>query len=164
MKVIVTLTKEYFYQHRLSGQPTGFAEAVKNGKKIHTCRDNYEYWSAKIEALRQADGKLCIREWSGKPYRDKQNTIAEVPAETAAVQPLYIHMTPSGYMAYVETDDGTKKRVGIEQLAANDGFSDAADFIDFFNPLLNRESVIKLAIIHFTPFRYGSTDSSQRKE
>lgn len=165
MKVIVTLTKEYFYQHRKAGQPTGFAESVKNGSKIHTCRDNYDYWAAKIEALQKSGGNLCIREWSGKPYKDKQVTILEVPAETAAVQPLYLHQTPAGYMAYVETDGGTKKRVGIEQLAANDGFTDAADFTDFFKPLFKPcENVIKLAIIHFTPFRYGSGTESQGQE
>lgn len=48
MKVVVMLTKRFFDDHPRAGEETHFADLVREGKKIHTCRDNPEYWVKKI--------------------------------------------------------------------------------------------------------------------
>lgn len=152
MKVVVTLTKEFFREHPKAGKPTHFAKSVKEGIKIHTCRDNYEYWAKKIEALKAANGTLCIREWSGKPYRSPQDTIEEIPSERVHVSTLTLTRLPGArYEAIV---DG--KEIDIRALATNDGFSDVRDFTAFLNPVfkMHGENTVKLAIIHFNEFEY----------
>lgn len=161
MKVVVTLTKQFFNGHPKAGQPTDFANLVRSGKKIHTCRDNADYWSGKIEALKDAGGTLCIREWSGKPYRSPQDTIVEIPAETVHVSQLklwrhsYIgafdHKQHNDYSAMVDGKD-----VRLVDIAYNDGFWNEHDFVAFLDPLFNKyqSTDIHLAIIHFTDFNY----------
>lgn len=152
MNVVVILSKVYFSEHPKAGQPTNFAELVKSGKKIHTCRDNRDYWVKKIEALKDADGTLCIREWTGKPYRSPQGTIAEIPASTAHVSTLTLTRCPKS--RYVATIEG--REIDIRTLAHNDGFSDVKDFTAFLDPIFNMhgENTVELAIIHFNEFTY----------
>lgn len=166
MKVVVTLTKKFFDQHPRAGQPTGFADAVKAGVKIHTCRDNYDYWVKKIEALKDADGTLCIREWTGRPFRSPQGTIKEIPAATVDVAKLKLTKVQPPFGAcrkptecYLATVDGVP--VDVEALARNDGFTDRRDFTAFIDPLFAKygTDTITLAIIHFTPYRYGSGEN-----
>ncbi len=165
MKVVVTLTKKFFDQHPRAGQPTGFADAVKAGTKIHTCRDNYDYWVKKIDTLKDADGILCIREWTGKPYRSPQGTIKETPAAMVAVSKLELtkgkhRVEPYSHSVeyYRATVDGVP--VDVETLAHNDGFTNKRDFTAFLDPLFAKYNTdtITLAIIHFTPYRYGNQD------
>ncbi len=166
MKVVVTLTKKFFDQHPRAGQPTGFADAVKAGTKIHTCRDNYDYWVKKIDTLKDADGILCIREWTGKPYRSPQGTIKETPAAMVAVSKLELtkgkhRVEPYRHSVeyYRATVDGVP--VDVETLARNDGFTSAKDYVGFFTPLFDKaaDGRIEMAIIHFTPYRYGSNEN-----
>lgn len=158
MKVVVTLTKKYFNGHPRAGQPTNFAHLVLSGKKIHTCRHNYDYWSKKIDTLKDAGGMLCIREWSGKPYRSPQSTIVEIPSELVHVSKLEItrtritHPIPS----YVYTATVNRKWVSILAIARNDGFSNIYDFESFIEPTFDRYkiNVAHFAIIHFNEFNY----------
>lgn len=158
MKVVVTLTKKFFNGHRRAGQPTDFADLVLSGKKIHTCRYNYDYWAKKIKILKDAGGMLCIREWSGKPYRSPQSTIVEIPSEFVHVSKLKItririkHPIPS----YVYIAVVNKKWVSILDIARNDGFSNIYDFESFIEPIFDRYkiNVAHFAIIHFNEFNY----------
>lgn len=166
MKVVVTLTKKFFDQHPRAGQPTWFADAVKAGVKIHTCRDNYDYWVKKVEALKDADGTLCIREWTGRPFRSPQGTIKEIPAATVHVSQLKLcrhsyvgafdHKQHNDYSAVVDGED-----VRLVDIAYNDGFWNERDFTAFIDPLFAKydTDTITLAIIHFTPYRYGSGEN-----
>lgn len=161
MKVVVTLTKEFFKGHPRAGQSTCFAMMVREGVKIHTCRDNAEYWTKKIEMLKSADGTLCIREWSGRPYRSPQDTIVEIPAETVHVSKLKLtRITQPGpsvgtfYHNYAAKVNG--KSVRIEEIAGHDGFTSSRDFVAFLDPLFSKyqSTDIHLAIIHFNEFNY----------
>lgn len=161
MKVVVTLTKQFFNGHHRAGQPTDFADLVRSGKKIHTCRDNYDYWAKKIETLKDAGGMLCIREWSGKPYRSPQDTIVEIPAEKVHVVKLKLTRlsldgpTPgTHYHAYSAMVNG--KHIKIEDVAKHDGFTCERDFVAFLDPLFDRDKTNTeyLAIIHFNEFSY----------
>ena len=160
MKAVVTLTKNFFAQHpSLAGQPTHFADMVKDGRKIHTCRANFVYWMAKIDALKAVDGTLCLREWTGKPYRSPQGRIMEIPAEVVGVERLVLTKDNHETECYHATVDG--REVDIAQLARNDGFTNPKDYTGFFTPLFDesKDGSIEMAIIHFTPFRYGSKES-----
>lgn len=162
MKVVVMLTKVFFREHPKGGQDTHFADLVRNGGKIHTCRDNPEYWIKKIERLKADGGTLSIREWEGKPYRSRQITVVDIPAEKVGVSEItvtryYIHVLPTTdrpLKAYRATIND--KLVQTRELARNDGFSRTQDFVDFIDPLFDKyqSETIRLAIIHFTDFRY----------
>ena len=138
MKLVVTLTKQYFKSHPKAGEPTQFADMVRGGSKIHTCRDNADYWIGKIESLKATGGTLCIREWSGRPYRSPQDTVMEI---------CHYHT----YSAIVGN-----RHVLTEEIAKNDGFDNEHDFLAFLDPLFDKyqSETIRLAIIHFTDFRY----------
>lgn len=162
MKVVVILTKRFFDGHPRAGEETHFADLVRDGKKIHTCRDNADYWCNKIERLKAAGGTLSIREWEGKPYRSRQITIADIPAEQVDVQRLtvqraYVHILNSnaeplvGYRATIND-----KLVPMKELATNDGFDRERDFEDFIDPLFDKyhSDTITLAVIYFNNYRY----------
>ncbi|MCI1681431.1 MAG: hypothetical protein LKI39_02620 [Bacteroides sp.] len=148
MKAVITLSKKFFKGHPKEGEETGFAEKVLSGNKIHTCRANYDYWAKKIARLKQTNGTLCIRQWSGKPYRSPQITIIDIPASRIEVQkmtfkPFIFH--PELIVIYV---DG-KGQIS-EEVAANDGLS-LKDYQAWFKGYdLNKP----MAVIQFTNFKY----------
>ena len=154
--VVVMLTKEFFKGHPMAGKPTNFSTLVKQGKKIHTCRDNHDYWAGKIEALKKNGGVLSIREWSGKPYRSNQNVIMDVPASEVHVSTLELHRIITVYneKRYYATIGG--KPISMAKLAGNDGFNFQTDFEAFLDPIFDMRGadVVKLAIIHFNSYRY----------
>ncbi len=159
MKVVVMLTKTFFNDHPLAGNPTNFASLVKSGKKIHTCRDNYEYWEKKIVALKNVGGSLSVRQWSGKPYRSPQEVIVEIPSTDVGISELTLEHTSYRYegkeihefRALVDNIP-----ISLEELAKNDGFSSVGDFTAFLLPLFckYRKRVLRFAIVHFNKFTY----------
>ena len=160
MKVVVTLTKDFFKGHSRAGQPTRFAEAVQCLKKIHTCRDNYKFWAKKIEALKSVGGTLCIREWTGKPYRSKQGTIKEVAADVVGISSLVLTRSRNKELnKFYYTAEVDEQPIAVDVLARNDGFRNTKDFIDFLAPMFAKykTDTLRLGIIHFSPFRYGSS-------
>ena len=59
MKTVVLLSKVFFEGHPKAGQPTDFAQSVKDGCKRHTVRSNYAYWEKKIAALKKQGGSFA---------------------------------------------------------------------------------------------------------
>lgn len=162
MKVVVMLTKVFFDQHPRAGEPTNFASLVKQGLKVHTCRDNYQYWADKVAKLKEAGGTLSVRQWSGKPYRSPQEIVVEIPASEVEVSELTMehnfypepnrpHHECHYYRAMIDN-----KPIDMKKLAQNDGFSRVEDFTEFIQPLFTKyqKRVIRLAIIHFNSYRY----------
>ena len=161
MKLVVTLTKQYFKSHPKAGEPTQFADMVRNGSKIHTCRDNADYWIGKIESLKATGGTLCIREWSGRPYRSPQDTVMEISSEVVHVSVLKLTRLTfdgptSGCHYHTYSAIVGNRHVLTEEIAKNDGFDNENDFLAFLDPLFDKyqSETIRLAIIHFTDFRY----------
>jgi len=149
MKAIITLSKTFFPKHKKAGEQTFFAEKLLNGTKIHTCRANYDYWQKKITRLKEANGTLCIRQWSGKPYRSPQITILEIPASRIGIQKLNFY---DGSISDVDiiTPFVDGHYISLSDLAHNDGLCKQA-FEDWFA----RYDLSKpMAIIQFTDFRY----------
>lgn len=180
MKAVVTLSKTFFSMHPRKGQETGFKAKVTDGRKVHTCRSNYEYWRAKIEKITATGGVLSVRQWSGKPYRSPQEVITDIPAGIVGVQKLELrreqqvvsHFTEEGskpiattmYYDYAAKVDGIP--IPLKILAENDGLT-VDEFKAWFAPVFDDAEkkypqlarfasaiTIDFAIIHFTKRRY----------
>ncbi|MDR1913377.1 MAG: hypothetical protein LBQ68_02690 [Clostridiales bacterium] len=162
--LVITLSKTFPRQHPKAGQPTYFEEkitAFKGNayKKIHTCRQNVEYWAKKIDKLKADGGVLSVRQWSGTPRRSKQEIIVNIPAEDIGYSIIewYLHdrdgCTNWKYIRVWEMENGHKKScrdITLEELASNDGLS-----VDDFKAWFRDYDLTKpLIMIHFTNFKY----------
>jgi hypothetical protein len=120
--------------------------------KIHTIRQNYEYWK-KFEGQNIA---LCY--WSGKPYRSKQIIFCVKKLVSVELAVLYFNYTKNFEKASMKISalklnaDGHKKYVKTDQLflMVNDGFDSTRKFRDWFWNYHKGE----MAILHFTDFQY----------
>lgn len=114
--------------------------------KIHTIRANYPLWEKRIAEVERGDACLSIRQWTGKPYRSKQEEIASLTAsdgigiQMLSFAPLYTLAAP-----FVNG-----RRIATNTLASNDGLRDA-DWREWF---MHYDLTQPMAIIHFTKFRY----------
>lgn len=180
MKAVVTLGKHFGPKHPRKGQETGFTAKVTDGRKVHTCRSNYEYWRAKMEKITAAGGVLSVRQWSAKPYRSPQEVITEIPAGIVGVQKLELRrerqvvshfaeertkpIATTSYYDWTAEVDG--KPVPLEIIAENDGLT-VSDFKAWFAPAFDAAEkkyselaglasalTLDFAIIHFTKRRY----------
>lgn len=180
MKAVVILSKTFVPKHPRKGQETDIKAKVTDGRKVHTCRCNYEYWRAKIEKITSTGGILSVRQWSGRPYHTSQEIIADIPANVAGVQKLELRRelcvgkhfgegNPEPVVTTLDYDwtaevDG--RPVPLEILAENGGltvedfkawFASAFDAAEKKYPeLAGLASALTLdfAIIHFTKRRY----------
>ena len=106
---------------------------LKSGK-IHTIRQNYDYW-------KKFDGQeVSIRVWEGKPYRSKQK---EICRKVIGVQKIYFGDHPFWF-------DNGDEVIELGMLAKNDGFELMSEFFKWFAAYPNGDMVI----LHFTNFRY----------
>lgn len=139
MKVI-TLAKTFPVYHPRAGEPTGFADAFLSGRKIHTIRENKNgYYN---------DGDIVsVRQWSGKPYASKQETLED--GGRIGVVPVQLIFHPGGGLS-VFVD---RKLQSVSIVAHNDGL-DISDFCAWFNPRRLQNLTLNYSLIHFTDFRY----------
>lgn len=163
MKAVLTISKKFFSGHPYAGDATNFATKFLEGSKIHTCRENFEYWEKQIAKLRANEGFLSLRQWSGKSYCSKQEIVKDIPGAECGVQKLtlrfeYEFTELRNVLAYV---DG--RLIDLFSLAQNDGLS-RNEYINWFRPAfdkLMKKSTSpnpvfekEYALIHFTNFRY----------
>ena len=148
----VMLSKAFYPQHPNAGEPTGFAEKVKNGTKRHTCRCNYGFWKERIESLQRRGGVLSLRQWEGKPYQkgSKTEKIIDIAASLIDVQQLVMERKRLDEPEYVEVQPGLYAKreayqfsasidgepYDVEYIAKNDGLS-LEDFKAWFNPVFD---------------------------
>lgn len=157
-KYVITLSRVFPVTHNRSGEETGFKDkflaAIKqDGEwcKLHTIRANYELWKKRFEKIEKGEACLCIRQWTGKPYRSKQVEIARLtPEDGIGLQELRIvnekYKGRGIMLGYV---DGEQINF-FHTLSQNDGLS-FKDWLEWFKGYdFNKP----LAIIHFTKFRY----------
>jgi len=169
---VLILSKTFPATHPKAGQPTYFkakfeqAQAItKAGKfpcvlpypdfidpKYHTLRGNYERWEKIFEQIDKGEACLVLKQWSGVPYRSKQETIAVLTKEDGiGLQKL----------EFLEYQDGfTGNGIWIAghtfphehelELAQNDGLS-LEDWRAWF---AKEDKSQAFAIIQFTSFRY----------
>ncbi len=141
---VITLSKVFPATHPLKGEPTDFREAFQK-TKLHTIRANYPLWAKRIAEVQRGEAVLSVRQWSGRPYMSKQETIATLTADDGVgIQKLTFF---SGRIIYPTVG---KYQPSVKEIANNDGLH-ADDWVDWFK---NYDLSKPLAIIHFTKFRY----------
>ncbi|MGV8135879.1 MAG: hypothetical protein AB2L20_11750 [Mangrovibacterium sp.] len=144
-KVVLTLSESFPATHTRAGQPTNFEQLIREGKKIHTIRNNVEWWEMKAQKINAGEMIISRRQWTGKPYNSLQREIDTV--DHLALQLIRIHLFHGKLYASVYG-----KEVDPNQLAANDGLS-PEDFKDWFFGK-NDIGTYNGVILHFTDFRY----------
>ena len=131
---------------RISFNPQFVNEAGNNliPGKIHTIRQNFEYWK-KFEGR-----ELALFTWEGKPYRSKQKVFCV--KRLVGVQEINFIKSKQGILWFT-----VNKYIQLtSEIAENDGFFNSYGSIDtegFCNWFKNYK-IGKMAILHFTDFRY----------
>lgn len=145
MKTHVLMISTHFQKdHPRQGEETHFKEKILSGTKIHTIRDNYDFWEKRIKEVMSGDAILSVRQWIGKPYWSKQKTIIDLNKDSGV-----------GIQRLISTEifgidiDGITDRDNLNELAAYDGLS-----LEDFKSWFEKSSCRPLAIIHITNFRY----------
>jgi hypothetical protein len=105
--------------------------------KIHTIRENYKYW----ERFEGQEVELFY--WEGKPYWSKQ----KVFCVKRIISVQEVTKSEANYFRLSPYDESA---ISINAVAKNDGFKDQHELIDWFK----NYKFGKMAIIHFTDFRY----------
>jgi len=143
---VLMVAKSFLATHPRAGEETNFASMILGKEKLHTIRGNYDNWKPKIDEINAGKAVLSLREWTGKPYRSKQNTIIEL----TDIGYQKIRMDKVGNF-YVEE----KPIFDVEELALNDGLV-VEDFLSWFGvqKMIKKGEVFEGIVIHFTNFRY----------
>jgi hypothetical protein len=147
---VLLLTVNFLAGHSKAGKPTEFSEAYKNKIKLHTMRENYEYWAAKAEQINAGKMELSIRQWMGKPYNSHQNEIARLQHVHLQRFEMYWYKSQreKGELPTVCIDG--KIYTSVRTLAANDGL-ELEDWLEWF---FKKKETVSGCIIHFTDFKY----------
>ena len=107
--------------------------------KIHTIRQNYDYWE-KFEGR-----ELALFTWEGKPYRSKQKVFCV--KRLVSVQSLIFQ---GGIFS---PDMGWNSSIADHRkIAKNDGFEYFRDFLKWFED--GKYKPGRMGILHFTDFKY----------
>lgn len=181
---VITLSERFPATHPRKGEPTYFKEklhnallwekgenvgyalnpsyAVPQGQpqiKPHTIRANYRLWAFRFAKINTGQACLSVRVWSGKPYASRQIEIARLTKEDGiGLQALeFLEFDPAfkpGIWIAGKTYSQSQKLI----LAKNDGLTFEDWNAWFFGKKKNGEPLYdlteKMAIIHFTSFRY----------
>jgi len=161
----IMLSKVFPATHSRKGEPTYFSQKVQAGQrptafpnevpKLHTIRENYNLWRDRIAQVQAGEAEICLRQWTGAPYRSKTVEIMRLGwQDGVGIQKLNFgwrgdKQVPVIEGWYMDGECGSKK-----ELAKNDGLS-LEDWQEWFKGH-EKDTVYDkpLAIIHFTNFRY----------
>lgn len=139
---VLTVSSRFPSYHRRVGQPTFFRDEILAGRKIHTIRENADWWMEVAEKVNAGKKVLSIREWSGKPYASKQTEITQftkIGVQKVQWVGTDVVIGPHEYNITI-----------FEDMAANDGLQ-IKDFLNWFK----YPEPFTGVILHFTDFRYG---------
>lgn len=144
---VLILSETFSKTHPRAGEPTGFPLKVKHQEKIHTIRENYDFWKKRMEEIDQGNAYLSVRVWTGLPYRSKQQEIFRFDrTQKIGIQKLEFTDDTKLMMSI----DGMRRPILLlHSIAKNDGLA-YEDYHDWFAGVQSTT----LAIIHFTDFRY----------
>ena len=149
-KQILLFSRVFPPSHSKAGKPTGFAEKLAAGTKIHTIRaDKKGWWKDGEKAINSGKKYLSMKQWIGRPYNSGQITLGE--RERIGLQSITMTYSLDDPLPKAWVDG---KQVPVELLAKNDGLS-VEDFVEwFFGTKLYSGNVFEGVIIHLTDFRY----------
>lgn len=168
---VITVSMSFPKTHPRAGQPTHFVDNITRGlfgeneavdiehdffdfsedapniPKLHTVRSNYAHWQKRIEEVQDGTAVLSLRVWSERPYMSQQVKVKDFTASDGIGVQLIQRVSSDEFLVNMT---GNRVRIGISELAKNDGLS-AEDLLNWFKDWKIYE--VK-AIIHFTGFRY----------
>ena len=149
MKTYVLIISEYFPKsHIRSGELTNFIPSIKLGIKKHTIRSNFQLWEKRFEEVKKGNACISVRSWIGKPYKSKQKEhIVFTDVDGIGIEKVIISLEYK--RAFIDSPYASTL-VPIKEISNNDGLV-ATDFSDWFK---NMRPLERMAIIHFTKFRY----------
>ena len=142
-QIVLMISKKFLAYHTKKGLPTDFEAKIKSKEKVHTIRANYELWKKKIDEVKSGKAELVLKQWSGLPYRTKQEKLFIYDKDDNIDVSKLTFSEEKGFVINDEVF------VSAEVLAKNDGLS-IQDFQDWFKVFPTEP----MAIIHFTGFRY----------
>ena len=116
-----------------------FSDAVREGRKITTIRDNP--WPVGVP--------IMLYQWSGAAYRSKQNDVVVV--KVSGYWPIQIHRLPDGTMRYIHGMEN------IKPLYETEGFKTSDELDDWFRPLVKPGQTITKTLMRF---RLANKDSA----
>lgn len=143
---VITLSKVFPKGHPKQGEPTHFREAFRT-KKLHTIRANFPLWKKRITEVQEGKACLSVRQWTGAPYRSKQEEIARLTAQDG----VKVQMVKFRGNDLADPRLAAKWHLNPKTLAANDGLT----FEDWQEWFKDYDRSQPLAIIQFTDFYYG---------
>lgn len=65
---VITVSRIFPVTHSKNGQETKFEELIKEGRKTHTIRGNFQLWAKRLDEVNVGKAVLSIRVWRGRPY------------------------------------------------------------------------------------------------
>lgn len=147
---VLTLSRFFPATHKRKGDLTFFRESFRE-IKLHTIRANAPLWAKRIAEVQQGNAVLSVRQWSGKPYRSKQELIANLTKDDGVgIQLLKFQPDADGCYSWKQFVIDNHYKTNIIFVANNDGLL----FEDWKEWFRNYDLSKPLAIIHFTKFRY----------
>lgn len=118
--------------------------------KLHTIRENVEYWKKRIDEINAGNAVLEVYEWTGKPYNSYAKTLFTFDQHSGVgYQDLLFSKSNLDFPIVFNRNDGVLALMP-NNIAKNDGLS-LEDFKDWFKKSNLEKPKI---IIHFTDFRY----------
>jgi hypothetical protein len=154
-RVMISLSKTFPKTHKRAGVKTFFQRSIKNGQKIHTIRTGYERWRHNIDKVINGTHIVSLRQWTGVPYHSPQDEIGLYEKDVGYER---ISMAYDPDTKKVRAVINGKPYNDVKKLAENDGLK-WDDFVDFFfGKGAHNATLFQGIIIHFTKFRYNSTD------
>lgn len=166
--VVLVLSQAFLMGHSKAGKPNYFVQQLSNalhgcsehkvqlpdgdsiivrGKKLHTIRQNYEYWKEKTEKINAGEMELSIRVWSGNPYKSLQVEVARL--SHVNIQLVEMSYSTEDAQPIVYIDNVLKPNIA-EEMARNDGLQ-LEDWIEWF---FKKTNTFRGVILHFTDFKY----------
>ena len=159
----IMLSKVFPATHPRNGELTFFRDKLlaavfadtTHWQKLHTIRENYPLWLERIKQVQAGEAQLCIRQWTGKPYRSKTVEVIRLGWQNGVgIQKLNFGWHDGKQIPVIKGwciygDHGSKA-----ELARNDGLT-LQDWQDWFKS--HEQDTMEsdsMAIIHFTNFRY----------
>lgn len=146
-KAPLIISKEFPAKHKRAGDPTEFKEKILTGSKVHTIRNNFEWWHDKAAMINSGEMELCLKSWIGRPYHTKQEQWLTLSSISVQKVRMEYEAGQNHVLAFVD-----EKQVPVQMLALHDGLS-VDDFTDWFFRG-SKESTFEGVVIHFTKLHY----------
>lgn len=140
---VLLISKVFLSHHPKAGKPTHFKEKILSGEKIHTLRDNINFWQPIIAEVIKGESELSIREWTATPYASPQSQFLRLDNDYQGVGYDVVNLENGNI--YV---NGLTNREIQKKVPKNDGLSEE----DFWNWFGNENK--QLIMIHFTNYKY----------